>query len=113
MAWKSWLSRCALNGDLPLRIVLPDGVHEFGQTPQLTRNRAQCRWGWRPCRRPTLGGLAELCQMGGIGIDSTSPFAIEMASSLVEMGGFRCDDRRSRLRCQHEAQADRVDISHH
>ena len=101
------------HGDLPLRIVLPDGRYtEFGQTPQLTltvRNPV----GLATLSRPTLGGLAEAYVEGGIDIDGDIATAIEMASRLVEAGGVSVADRPALEPAQHEAHADRVDISHH
>jgi len=101
------------HGDVPLRIVLPDGRYtDFGQTPQLTltvRNPAVLA----TLSKPTLGGLAEAYVEGGIDIDGDIATAIEMASRLVEAGGVSVADRPALEPARHEAQADRVDISHH
>ena len=101
------------HGDLPLRIVLPDGGYtDFGQTPQFTltvRNPAVLA----ALSQPTLGRLAEAYVEGGIDIDGDIATAIEMASRLVEAGGASVADRPALEPAQHEAHSDRVDISHH
>jgi len=99
--------------DLPLRIVLPDGEQtDFGHAPQFTltvRNPAVLA----SLSQPTLGSLAEAYVEGGIDIDGDIAMAIEMASRLVEAGGAAVADRPALARAQHEAHADRADISHH